>query len=53
MISTEIRGEISLLLDITVMTTVECPLLCGVVHMCPGTMMKGARMVMSGSLGLT
>ena len=53
MISSEIRGEISLLLDITVMTTVECPLLRGVVRTCPGTTMIGARMVMSGTLGLT
>ena len=53
MISSEIRGEISLLLDITVMTTVECPLLRGVVRTCPGTTMIGPRMVMSGTLGLT
>ena len=53
MISSEIRGEISLFLDITVMTTVECPLLRGVVRTCPSTTMIGAHMVMSGTLGLT
>jgi hypothetical protein len=52
-IGTEIRGEISLLPVITAMTAVECSLLRGVVHMCPGTMMTGARSAMSGILDLT
>ena len=51
--STKIRGEISLLLVITVMTAVECLLLRGVVHMCPGTMTMGARLAMSRILGST
>jgi hypothetical protein len=50
MISTRIRDETSLLLDTTVMTVVECPLLRGEVHMCPGTMMTGARTATSGPL---
>ena len=53
MTSTEIRGEISMLLDLTVMTTVGCPLLRGVVSTRPGAMTIGTHMVMSGALGLT
>ena len=51
MSSIRIRDETSSLLVITVMTAVECLLLCGVIHTCPGTMMIGARTAMSGPQG--
>ena len=53
MTSTEIRGEISTLLDPTATTTVGCPLLRGVVSTRPDAMTIGTHMVMSGALGLT